>query len=53
MLQERHIFGKECLQNWHKKSCVQDKNSSLSYSKCPVCRECVNNVTGFRERGKK
>jgi len=48
-----HLFGKECLQNWHSKTCVQIKLFSKPFSKCPMCREPVNNVNGFRERCKK
>lgn len=48
-----HLFGKGCLQNWHTKTCVQTKLFSNPFSKCPMCREPVNFVTGFRERAKK
>ena len=48
-----HLFGKGCLQNWHTKTCVQIKLFSNPFSKCPMCREPVNSVTGFRERAKK
>jgi hypothetical protein len=48
-----HLFGKGCLQNWHIKTCTQTKLFSRPFSKCPMCREPVNNVVGFRERAKK
>lgn len=47
-----HLFGRECLQNWHSKTCVQIKLFSKPFSKCPICRELVNNVTAFKERAK-
>lgn len=48
----KHLFGKECLQNWHKKTCKQTKIFSKPFSKCPMCREPVNSAVGFRPRAK-